>query len=273
MKVLISILMFELVVVVAGVGWLIWDQQEQLLAAQAEQNALLAQIAERLETPPIVTLPEAVTRRETAEPEAQPLRQATEPVIEEHIGPYVAQPQETPPSDEVVAVSHETTVQEVIEPVASPDEPVTVEPIEAVTEVVTEVVTEAVTEAAEAAPVMEEPVEQPSPPQDPAWNTYGPTVELIVAEMLSGRYQEVTDRFAGSFAAAFPPSVAQRAMQRVHEKNGSLVSITDHRRQDRSTLSDGQVAYRVSVHTQNNPEMVVTVTLNKAHQITGLRIK
>ncbi len=285
MKALICTLLSALIVVIGGSAWLIYEQQKQLVASQQAHNELLAQLVAQTQMPSAETLAQQMADAIEA---PQPIdADALKP--EERIGdhPEVAQ------ADPVILeVATGTPMHQVVEKTQQLEDegvesiaPATTPPEDSAGEsVAPTVITDEgldppdkgyveaveVTESAEpaetAAPAEPEPI-------DDRWETYGPTVETIIGDLLSGRYAKVTARFSPEFAAAFLPQTAQEAMQRIHEKHGRLVAITSHKRHSQFSLPADQIAYRVSVQTERESGMVVTITLDSAKRITALFIK
>ncbi len=128
---------------------------------------------------------------------------------------------------------------------------------------------------AQAPPTRPEPEPQPEPesqPADPVWQNVGPTMTLIIDQLLKGRYDPVVERFDATMAAALPQSQLADVMNPLRARVGSLEAVTQHNRITLG-LPDNQFCYQVHARTTTGRMLLFTITLDQSDRITGLFVK
>ena len=125
--------------------------------------------------------------------------------------------------------------------------------------------------SADAGPIVD--VAPAAPDQSPDladldWEAYGPTVEWTVRNLLSGNDDLVYAKFGGDLKALTLRELTA-SMNVIREKHGRFRSIESHT-SPTVRLPDGWRAFRVTVQTERESPLQMTITLNQDKQIVGL---
>ena len=106
------------------------------------------------------------------------------------------------------------------------------------------------------------------------WTEFGPTVEQIIRQLLTGQYDAVYSRFNEDMRSALPVRTIADVINPLREKHGAFDSIASHSSPfDR--LPAGSHAFRVTVAMKKTPDqpLVFTITLDDQKQIAGLYVR
>jgi hypothetical protein len=106
------------------------------------------------------------------------------------------------------------------------------------------------------------------------WPTFGPTVEQIIRQLLTGQYDAVYSRFNDDMRDALPLRTLTEVMNPLRDKHGAFDSIVRHSAPV-VRLPEGLHAFRVTVATKKTTDepLVFTITLDEEKRIAGLYVR
>lgn len=106
------------------------------------------------------------------------------------------------------------------------------------------------------------------------WPTFGPTVEQVIRQLLTGQYDAVYSRFNDDMRNALPLRTLTEVMNPLRDKHGAFESIVRHSAPI-VRLPEGLHAFRVTVATSKTTDepLVFTITLDDEKRIAGLYVR
>ncbi|MHC4994125.1 MAG: hypothetical protein ACYTGQ_03635 [Planctomycetota bacterium] len=119
------------------------------------------------------------------------------------------------------------------------------------------------------------PVAQPNidPVGETAWTTYGPTVELVIKQLMTGDYDPVMERLDDQFGQEMTRDYVARFMQGQRAKYGDFKAFTYHNYVTDTGLPSKYAAFDVGVETTSGKQLVFTITLDNQKRIAGLYVQ